>query len=103
MRKRRFDAVVVVNYLWRPLFPSILEAIDEGGILLYETFAAGNEVLGKPSNPDFLLQPGELLNVVAGHLNVIAYEHGRIDGRGGPAIKQRIAAGRAGPVALTPS
>lgn len=92
--KRRFDAVVVVNYLWRPLFPKILDAIDDSGLLLYETFAIGNEALGKPSNPDFLLKQGELLDVVAGHLDVIAYEHGRIEGPTGPAVKQRIAAGR---------
>ena len=93
----------MVNYLWRPLFPAILDAIDAGGILLYETFAAGHELLGKPANPDFLLKPGELLDTVSGHLTVIAYEHGRIEGPNGPAIKQRIAAGGAGPLTLTPS
>lgn len=100
---RRFDAVVVVNYLWRPLFPSILDALDAGGILLYETFATGHEALGKPTNPDFLLKPGELLEVVAGRLTVVAYEHGRLAGPEGPAIKQRIAAGGASTVTLNPS
>jgi SAM-dependent methyltransferase len=101
LAKRRFDALVVVNYLWRPLFPDILAAIDAEGILLYETFAAGQEALGRPANPDFLLEPGELLEVVAGHLAVVAYEHGRMTGERGPAIKQRIAAsGRAGALPL---
>lgn len=93
LSNRRFDAVIAVNYLWRPLFPSILDSIEEGGLLLYETFAVGHEAFGRPTNPEFLLRPGELLDMVAGHLTVIAYEHGRIDGSGGPAIKQRIAAG----------
>lgn len=99
--KRRFDAVIVVNYLWRPLFPSLLDALTPDGVLLYDTFAVGQEKIGKPSNPDFLLRPGELLEVVRGRLDVIAYEHGEIAGAIGPAIKQRIAAGGAGPVSLT--
>lgn len=97
---RRFDGIIVVNYLWRPLFPAILDALNDGGVLLYETFAVGNEALGKPSNPDFLLKPGELLDLVAGRLNVIAFEQGRIEGPAGPSIKQRIAAGRARAVTL---
>ncbi len=101
--ERRFGAIVVVNYLWRPLFPSILSTLDAGGILLYETFATGNEAFGKPSNPDFLLKPGELLDVVGEHLNVVAYEHGQIDGPAGPAIKQRIAAGQASAIPIPPS
>jgi SAM-dependent methyltransferase len=72
---RRFDAVVVTNYLWRPLLPTLLDSLAPGGVLLYETFATGNETVGKPSRPDFLLQPGELLTVCAG-LRVIAYEDG---------------------------
>jgi SAM-dependent methyltransferase len=90
---RRFGAVVVTNYLWRPLFPMILDAVDEGGILLYETFALGNEAYGRPTNPDFLLRPGELLEVVRGRLQIVAYEHGRID-QPRPAIKQRLCAVR---------
>lgn len=72
---RRFDAVVVTNYLWRPLFPIILKSLAQGGVLIYETFAQGNETVGKPSRPDFLLQPGELLRVCDG-LRVVAFEEG---------------------------
>lgn len=70
-----FDAVVVANYLWRPRLPDIVAAVAPGGVLLYETFAAGNETIGKPSRPDFLLQPGELL-AACSELRVVAYEHG---------------------------
>ena len=72
---RRFDAVLVTNYLWRPLFPAIVDALDGGGVLLYETFAAGNETVGRPARPDFLLRRGELLAVAAG-LHVVAFEDG---------------------------
>ena len=72
---RPFDAVVVTNYLWRPLFPALLDSLSPGGVLIYETFAAGNETVGRPSRPDFLLQPGELLRVCAS-LRVVAYEDG---------------------------
>ena len=72
---RRFDAVVVTNYLWRPLMPAIVGSVAEGGLLLYETFALGQEKIGRPTNPDFLLRPGELLSVAQG-LRVIAYEDG---------------------------
>jgi hypothetical protein len=97
---RRFGAVVVVNYLWRPLFPQILESVATDGILLYETFAVGNEVYGRPDNPDFLLRPGELIELVQGRLQIVAYEHGYL-GQPRPAIKQRICAVRADrPVAL---
>jgi SAM-dependent methyltransferase len=71
---RQFDGVIVTNYLHRPLFPRILDAISPTGLLVYETFAAGNERFGKPSNPDFLLRSGELLDVARGRLHVIAYE-----------------------------
>ena len=98
---RRFGVVVVTNYLWRPLFPMILDAVDDGGVLLYETFALGNEAYGRPSNPDFLLQPGELIEVVRGRLQIVAYEHGYLD-QPRPAIRQRLCAVRsdatAGPV-----
>jgi SAM-dependent methyltransferase len=70
-----FGAVVVTNYLWRARLPDIVAAVALGGVLLYETFAAGNESVGKPSRPAFLLQPGELLAACAG-LRVIAYEDG---------------------------
>ena len=72
---RRFDAVVVTNYLWRPLFPAIAQSLAENGVLIYETFSAGNETVGKPSRPDFLLQPGELLAAFSS-LRVVAYENG---------------------------
>ena len=72
---RRFDAVVVTNYHWRARLPDIFAALAPGGVLLYETFAAGNETVGKPSNPNFLLQPGELLRAAYG-LHVVAYEDG---------------------------
>ena len=75
LESRRFKAVVVTNYLWRDLFPPILHSLAEGGVLIYETFAKGNEAYGKPSRPEFLLQSGELLNYCAG-LRVVAYEEG---------------------------
>ena len=71
----QYEVVVVTNYLWRPLFPTILQSLAPGGLLLYETFAAGNETLGKPRRADFLLQPEELLRMCQG-LVVVAYENG---------------------------
>ena len=71
---RLFGAVVVTNYLHRPLFPSIIAGLEPGGVLIYETFALGNERFGKPRNPDHLLAAGELLEAVRGSLKVIAYE-----------------------------
>lgn len=74
---RRFGAVVVTNYLWRPLMPMVLDSVAEGGVLIYETFATGNGTVGKPSRPDFLLQPGELLRWCARpDWRVVAYEDG---------------------------
>lgn len=75
---RRFDAVVVTNYLWRALLPRLVQAVAPGGWLIYETFAQGNGTVGKPSNPAFLLAPGELLQAVQGRLRVIAYEDGTL-------------------------
>ena len=75
---RSFDAVVVTNYLWRALFDVIARSIAPGGVLIYETFAIGNETVGKPSRPDFLLQSGELLRAFP-TLRVIAYEDGFLD------------------------
>ena len=72
---RFFDAVVVTNYLWRPLLPTLLASLAPGGVLIYETFAAGNETVGKPSRPDFLLKPGELLQVCQA-LRIVAFEDG---------------------------
>ena len=72
---RRFDAIVVTNYLHRPLLDTLARSLEHGGLLIYETFARGNERFGKPSNPDFLLLPGELLEVAARNgLRVLAYE-----------------------------
>lgn len=88
---RRFAGVVVTNYLYRPLFGPLIDAVAPGGALLYETFAIGNERFGKPSNPDFLLRPGELLDLVRGRLRVIAYEDVQTD-TPKPAMVQRIAA-----------
>ena len=92
---RQFDAVIVTNYLWRPLFPQILAAVAPGGVLLHETFALGNETVGKPSRPDFLLAPGELLRAYGGELRVVAFEDGFLDGP--PRFVQRIAAVRERP------
>lgn len=86
---RQFAGVVVTNYLWRPLLPAIVAAVAPGGVLLYETFAVGNERYGRPRNPNFLLRAGELLDAVHGHLTVVAYEHGTTKR---PAVIQRIAA-----------
>lgn len=70
------DGVIVTNYLWRPILAGIVEAVAaDTGVLIYETFALGNERFGRPSNPDFLLKPGELVDAVAGRLTPIAYEH----------------------------
>jgi SAM-dependent methyltransferase len=86
-----FDAVIVTNYLWRPLLSTIVASVAPGGVLIYETFAAGNEAFGKPSNPDFLLLPGELLWACA-PLQVVAYEDGLLADP--PRRVQRIAARR---------
>lgn len=92
----RFDAVIVTNYLHRPLWPHLLAALGEGGVLIYETFAAGNETVGRPANPDFLLQPGELADVArAGGLRTVAYEDGFISSPK-PAFVQRLCAIREG-------
>ncbi len=87
---RRFAAVVVTNYLHRPLFPALLAALADDGVLLYETFAVGNERFGRPGNPDFLLGPGELLALCRG-LEIVAFEDGLV---GDPPVAsiQRICA-----------
>ena len=79
LAQQQFDLVVVCNYLWRPLLPAIVASVAPGGVLIYETFAAGNETVGKPSRPDFLLQPGELWRACEG-LRVVAFEDGFLDG-----------------------
>ena len=73
LHESQFNAVIVTNYLWRPLFPYILNALKDNGVLIYETFAVGNELIGRPSRPDFLLKQGELLQICS-NLRVIAYE-----------------------------
>lgn len=89
----RFDAVVVTNYLHRPLFAHLLAALAPGGVLLYETFAAGNARFGKPGNPAFLLASRELLDAFGAELHVTAFEDGYVDVPR-PAMVQRIAAVR---------
>ena len=86
-----FDAVVVTNYLWRALLPIIVRSVAPGGVLLYETFAHGNASVGKPSRPDFLLRPGELLRACQ-DLRVVAYEDGFLVDP--PRFVQRIVAVR---------
>lgn len=87
----RFDGIIVTNYLWRPLLPALPGLVAPGGALLYETFARGHERFGRPTNPDFLLAPGELLDCVRGRLRVVAYEELEI-AEPRPAKVQRIAA-----------
>jgi SAM-dependent methyltransferase len=93
----RFSGIVVTNYLHRPLFPHIVASLAPGGVLIYETFASGNGRFGKPSNPDFLLQPGELLELVqtcvSAPLHVVAFEDGYVDSPR-PAMVQRICAAK---------
>ena len=97
---QRFAAVVVANYLHRPLMRVLEESLDEGGVLLYETFMAGNERYGRPSNPDFLLRPGELFEAF-GALTIVAFEQGVVE-RPKKAVVQRLCAvrGAAGSVRI---
>jgi SAM-dependent methyltransferase len=90
---RAFGGIVVANYLHRPLLPLLIDALAAPGVLIYETFAAGNERYGRPSTPDFLLRPGELLDCVRGRLAVVAYEHLTVS-LPRPAVVQRICAER---------
>ena len=86
-----FDGIVVTNYLFRPGFGALICALKPGGVLIYETFMVGNELIGKPSNPEFLLQPSELLELVRPALTVVAFEQGRVEVPW-PACVQRICA-----------
>ena len=88
----RFDAIVVANYLHRPHLPQIVAGVADDGVLLYETFARGNEAYGRPSNPAFLLEPGEPLAAVDGRLAVVEFAQGMIVDGGRRAVVQRIAA-----------
>ena len=90
----RFEAVIVTNYLYRPLFSVLCDALAPGGVLLSETFMLGNERFGRPSNPEFLLRPGELLQAFAS-LDVKGFEEGEV-ARPKPAMIQRLCAVRAG-------
>ena len=89
---QQFSAIVVVNYLYRPLFAKILESLAPGGVLIYETFALGNESYARPRNPDHLLKSGELLELARDHLQVVAYEHGLVENGDIPGVKQRLCA-----------
>lgn len=84
-----YDGIIVANYLHRPLFPAIAGALAPGGVVIYETFAVGNERFGRPRKPEFLLRPGELLDVFAA-LTVVAFEQGEVASPR-PAVVQRIA------------
>lgn len=86
-----YDGIIVTNYLHRPIFAALAAALAPGGVLIYETFARGNERFGKPSNPDFLLRPGELLEAFGRSLTVVAFEQGVIE-LPRRAVIQRIAA-----------
>jgi len=90
----RFNAVVVVHYLHRPLFPYLRAALEPGGVVLYETFARGNEAHGRPRSPDFLLAPGELLDwaAQAPPLTVVAFEQGTVRRADDTVVIERLAA-----------
>ncbi len=89
---RTFAGICVVNYLHRPLLPGLIKALDPGGVLIYETFARGNEAFVRPRNPGHLLKSGELLELVRGRLQIIAYEHGIIEDAEIAGVKERICA-----------
>lgn len=91
---RRFDGIVVTNYLYRPQLPLLVASLAPGGVLIYESFGKGNEELGRPSNPAFLLDPGELLDAFAPELMIMAYEHLKEE-KPRPAVRQRICAVKA--------
>jgi SAM-dependent methyltransferase len=97
---RTFGGVVVTHYLWRPLWPHLLASLAPNGVLIYETFATGNESVGKPSRPDFLLQHGELLQACKG-LRVVSFEEGFLPGP--DRFVQRIVAVREAIGSQTPA
>lgn len=96
-----FDGVIVTNYLYRPRFDALLDLLRPNGVLIYETFMLGNEALGRPSNPEFLLRPHELLERVRTRLTVVAFEQGRVESPK-PAVIQRVCAVSAATAALPP-
>jgi SAM-dependent methyltransferase len=91
---RQFGAIIVTNYLHRPLLPKLADALAPEGVLLYETFMQGNEHYGRPSNPDFLLAPGELLDFARGRLQVVAFEQGRVASPHAAVVQRLCAVGR---------
>jgi SAM-dependent methyltransferase len=92
LKDRRFAGIVVVNYLYRPILPKLIALLADGGALIYETFARGNEKFTRPRNPDHLLKAGELLEFARGKLQIVAYEHGVVEADPIPGVKQRLAA-----------
>ncbi len=92
LKGRTFQGIVVINYLHRPLMGALLDALEPGGAMIYETFARGNEAFVRPRNPDHLLKSGELLDWVSGRLQVVAYEHGIIKAADIEGVKQRLCA-----------
>jgi SAM-dependent methyltransferase len=98
---QKFDAVLVTNYLHRPLFKSLLSVILDGGLLIYETFARGNEVFGRPSNSNYLLEPEELIDLVRPTLRVISFQEGYVN-EGRKAVVQRVVAVKPG-ISITPN
>lgn len=93
LTQRRHGAIIVTNYLHRPLLPAIVDALQPGGLLIYETFAIGNARFGRPSSPSFLLRSGELLDLARDRLQVVAYEHGEVSSPKA-AVVQRLCAVR---------
>jgi len=98
---RQFDAIVVTNYLHRAHFAHYKEALANDGVLIIETFGQGNELLGRPRNPEFLLRPGELLEAFSSSLQIVAYEHGA-EHEPRPAVRQRLCAVKTNSPVLLP-
>tara|TARA_Y100001970_G_C14259923_1_gene879517 strand:+ start:15129 stop:15680 length:552 start_codon:yes stop_codon:yes gene_type:complete len=89
--KEKFQAIIVTNYLYRPLIPQLVNSLSTNGLLIYETFAKGNEVFGRPRNPKYLLDRGELISFFSDKLNIIAYEDLEVISPR-KSVKQRICA-----------
>jgi hypothetical protein len=90
---RAFDGIVVTNYLWRPLLPQLFACLENNGVMIYETLMVGNERFSRPSNPEYLLRAGELLDLMHKRFTVIAFEQGEVE-QPWPAMVQRIAVRR---------